>query len=384
MRLSRPVSVCFVIDRLSRAGTETQLLALLRHLDRDRVRPSLCLLNGRDPESAALVPAAFPVLDLGLSRLFSPGAVPAAVRLAGFWRRHRVDVVQTYFLDSTYFAAPLARLCGIRHVVRVRNNAGYWLTPLHRRLGRLVGRLGQTVTNSEDARRAVVEAEGLPAGRVTVIENGVDLERFAGSPLPDTGRAAVRIGAVANLRPVKNIDGLVRAAAIVCRADPRVMFEVAGEGPERPALEDLIRRFGLADRFVLRGSVTDVPAFLAGLDVAVLCSHSESLANALLEYMAAGRAVVATEVGASRRLILHGREGLLVPPGNDEALAGAIQAYLRDPALARRCAEAALGRVSREFARSAMVRRCEAFFSELANVPGRIRPAGRGVGKPDS
>src|SRR3954464_15282379 len=83
----RPVSVCFVIDRLSRAGTETQLLALLRDLNRDRVRPSLCLLNGTDPESRTLLPGGCPTLDLGLGNLLSPASVPAAARLAAFWRR---------------------------------------------------------------------------------------------------------------------------------------------------------------------------------------------------------------------------------------------------------------------------------------------------------
>ena len=109
-----PISVCFVIDRLSRAGTETQLLALLSRLDRRIVLPSLCLLNGGDPESRSLLPDDCPVLDLELAKIASPRAVAAASCLAAFWRRHRVKVVQTYFLDSTYFAAPLARICGIR------------------------------------------------------------------------------------------------------------------------------------------------------------------------------------------------------------------------------------------------------------------------------
>ena len=112
-RETRPVSVCFVIDRLSRAGTETQLLALIRQFDRNRVRPSLCLLNGDDPESRELLPADCPTLVLRLGRMASLAAPGAATRLAAFWRRNRVDVVQTYFLDSGYFAVPLARLCGI-------------------------------------------------------------------------------------------------------------------------------------------------------------------------------------------------------------------------------------------------------------------------------
>lgn len=359
----RPTSVCFVIDRLSRAGTETQLLALLRDLDRRRVSPALCLLNGSDVESRDLVPTDCPVIDLRLGRLSSPRTLRAAAALAAFWARCRADVVQTYFLDSTYFAVPLARARRIRRVVRVRNNAGYWLTPRHRRLGRLVGRLAHlTLTNSDDARRAVVEAENISPDRVRVIENGVDLNRFAAHEPPTAGGTVVRVGAVANLRPVKNIAGLATAAVPVCRADPRVRFEVAGDGEERPRLLRQIAAAGLADRFILRGSVADIPAFLGRLDIAVLNSYSESMSNALLEYMASARAIVATDVGANGRLIRHEREGLLIPAGDSEALAGAIRRLATDPALARRLGIAARRRAAEQFSRTATVRRFEDFY----------------------
>jgi L-malate glycosyltransferase len=365
IRDRQPVHVCFVIDRLTRAGTETQLLALIRHLDRKKVRPSLCLLNG-DGSSNDLYPDDCPAFELGLKKLLSPRAIAAATRLASFWRKQQTDVVVTYFLDSTYLAVPIARVCGIRHVVRVRNNAGYWLTPFHRRLGRIIGKFcSVTLTNSEDGRQALVANEGLPTGQVRVIENGVDLDRFPVTRPPDTGGQAVRIGAVANLRAVKNIDGLVRATAVVCRADSRVRFEVAGEGDERPNLESQIRAAGLGDRFTLSGIARDVPGFLAGLDIAVLCSHSESMSNALLEYMAAGRAIVATDVGSNGRVVRHEREGLIVARGDDEALAKAIERLLSDPGLARRLGAAARERAASEFSRGAMVRRFEEFFSSL-------------------
>jgi L-malate glycosyltransferase len=361
-----PIRVCFVIDRLSRAGTESQLLALLEHLDRDRVRPSLCLLN--EPPDAAPAIADCAVLSLGLQKLANPAAIVAAARLAGFWRQQRVDVVQTYFLDSTYFAAPLARLCGIRHVVRVRNNAGYWLTPAHRRLGRLVGRCcATTVTNSDAGKDSLIASEGIADDRVTVIQNGVDVDRFPIVRLPDTGRDPVRIGAVANLRPVKNIDGLIRAATAVCRSQPEARFEIAGDGEQRLELTRLIEMAGLVNRITLRGSIADIPGFLATLDVAVLCSHSESMSNALLEYMAAGRAIVATNVGSNAQLVRDRKEGLSVPPGDDDALAQAIQELLNDPALARRLGAAARERAVTEFSRSAMVRRFEDFYAFLWN-----------------
>ena len=112
------VRVCFVIDRLRVAGTETQLLALIRGLDRRRVAAHLCLLDGEDAISRSLEPADCPIIRLGVRSAFALGAA-GRWRLAGFLRANRVEVVQTYFPDSTYFAAPVARVAGVRHVVRI-------------------------------------------------------------------------------------------------------------------------------------------------------------------------------------------------------------------------------------------------------------------------
>jgi glycosyltransferase involved in cell wall biosynthesis len=146
---------------------------------------------------------------------------------------------------------------------------------------------------------------------------------------------------------------------------PGVVYEVAGEGELRQELERQARELGLQGRFVLRGRVDDVPAFLSQLHVAVLCSHAEGMSNALLEYMAAGRAVVATAVGAARDLIVDGVHGLLVPPGDAMAMAGAIGRLLRQPELAVRLGQAARARANQRYTRAAMVRRFEDFYDEL-------------------
>ena len=149
--------------------------------------------------------------------------------------------------------------------------------------------------------------------------------------LPDTSKKRVRVGCVANLRPVKNIDGLMRAAKAAMERFPQLVFEVAGDGEQRDELERLHAELGLGDRFVLRGSVADVPAFLRWVDIAVLPSHSEGMSNALLEYMSAGRAVIATDVGANATLVRDRKDGLIVAPGNESDLVGALGELLQHP-----------------------------------------------------
>ncbi len=361
-----PVRVCFMIDRLTRAGTETQLLALIRTLDRRRVRPSLVLLDGEDDVSRALEPADCPTVRLGVRRLLSLTAARAANRLRRFWHENRPDVLQTYFLDSAYLGVPLARACGVRKVLRVRNNLGYWVTRRHRVLGRLIGPMvDATLTNTETGKQALIKQEGLAAGRVAVLENGVDTARFNRLMLPDTSKPRVKVGCVANLRPVKNIDGLMRAAKAALGSFPKLVFEVAGDGEQRAELQRLHGELGLGDRFVFKGSVPDVANFLRTVDIAVLPSHSEGMSNALLEYMAAGRAVVATDVGSNAAVVQHEASGLIVPPGDDGAIVGAIGRYLANPLRAASYGAAARRRVEAEYSRDAMRRRFEQFYRSL-------------------
>ena len=268
---ARPVRVSFFIDNLGRAGTESQLLALLRTLDRSRVEPALVLLDGESEASRELEPPDCPILRLGVKKLLGRGAYRAAQQLRRFWIAQRPDIAQIYFLDSAYFGVPVAKLAGVPHIVRVRNNLSYWLTRKHRLLNRAIRPfVNATLTNSEAGRAALMERDCLPAERIEVIENGVDLERFALPGRRPFSESTIRIGCVANLRPVKNIDGLLRAAAVLVQEFPKLHFDVAGEGEQRPALEKLHSESGLGERFRFLGSVREIPEFLGGLDLAVL------------------------------------------------------------------------------------------------------------------
>jgi glycosyltransferase involved in cell wall biosynthesis len=357
-----------MIDELSAAGTESQLVALIKNLNRRVVIPFLCLLKGDDQRSRALEPRNCPVLRLGIGSLHHPSTFIKMVKLARFLGRHRIEVLQVYFPDSTYVGVPAARLAGVPHIVRVRNNLNHDVTQAHRALGRFYNRLiTRTAANCEACRATLLSEERVPPGSVLVLENGVDLERFRNiATYHGNATGLRRVGIVANLRPIKGLDVFVRAAAHLAARNLDLHFEVAGEGELRSALEQKARAPGLRGRFVLHGSVQDIPAFLAGLDVAVLSSRSEGMSNAVLEYMAAGRAIVATTVGATPRLLQDGVHGLLVPPDDPQALAAAVERLLRDTALARRLAMAARRRAREQFGRDAMVRRFEAFYLQLA------------------
>ena len=354
----RPVRIVYVIDALATAGTETQLLALIRDLDRRQVQPALVLLRGHNPHSQALEPSDCPVVRLETGRLREPRTALQGWKFLRFLWEFQPDVVQTYFPDSSYFAVPLARVAGVPYVLRTRNNIGHWMRTIDRWLGRLLNPLvSATIANCHAAREALLRDEQPNPQRVHVLENGVDLDRFLGIA-PPRGPART-VGAVANLRPVKGLDLLVEAARVL----PGMTFRVAGEGDQRPVLQETIDRHRLD--FTLTGACHQIPEFLASLDIAVLCSRAEGLSNALLEYMAAARPIVATAVGATPELIRDGQEGYLVPPHDAKALAQAIACMRNNYAKARQMGLAARRRAIARFSRQAMIRRFENFYTRL-------------------
>jgi glycosyltransferase involved in cell wall biosynthesis len=364
-RRSDPVRVCFFIDELSRAGTETQLVALIRQVDRRRVLPHLCLLRGERNTSRALEPSCCPVLRLGVGSLATPATLGKAAMLAGFLHKHQIDVLQVFFRDSTYLGVPVGRLAGVPVIIRTRNNLGYALSRLDRRLGRLCNRLvDYTIANCSACRDAALTAEGPPRKGVVVLENGVDLARFARVSTIRAFRAPVQVGVLANLRPIKDLETFILAAREVIRTHPDITFTIGGEGPMRCRLEQLARDLGMEEKLRLPGVVKDVAAFLAALDICVLGSRSEGLSNAVLEYMACGRPIVATRVGGTPELIEDGLHGLLVPPGDSAVLAQALRYLLDHRDRAATLAAAARQRAQVRFSREKMILRFEAFYEE--------------------
>ncbi len=202
----------------------------------------------------------------------------------------------------------------------------------------------------------------LAPARVLYLPNGVDLERFAANGLETSfvrRPGELVIGTVAPLRPEKNVGRLLHAVAIL-GGSPRFRLVVAGEGAERPALERLAGELGLSDRVVFTGRVSP-ESVLGAFDVFALSSDTEQMPNALLEAMAASRAVAAVDVGDVRQMVCEDNREFIVPRDDAPALAAAIARLLADPSM-----RAALGRKNR--ARAVAEFSQQRMFSAYADV----------------
>lgn len=227
------------------------------------------------------------------------------------------------------------------------------------------GRVNAYVAVSDAIARALGE-RGIPAGQVVTIHNGVDVAalRAAAAAAPPAGMPAgpgALVGCIARLEPVKGVEHFVRAAALLAQSHPEARFLLAGAGSLESRLREIMVAAGLRDRMAFLGSVPAVEPLLAACDVVVMPSLSEGFGLVAIEAGVLGKPVVASAVGGLMEAVDNGVTGLLVPPGDASALAGAIGTLLHDSDRARKMGDAARDRVERLFT----VERMAAGYLEL-------------------
>jgi glycosyltransferase involved in cell wall biosynthesis len=219
---------------------------------------------------------------------------------------------------------------------------------------RLLLRRSVVMLPSQTLRRIAGDIWKLPAKNLRTIPNGVDLELFAPSPPGSRWRGEHPvIGTVAALRPEKNIARLIHAFAQIDR-DRGARLVIVGDGGERPALESLARELSLDDRIEFVGHIEAPQARYASFDLFALSSDTEQMPLSVLEAMAAGLPVVATDVGDVRSMVAD-ENAAHIAPCDDTALAAALNALLVDPANARRIGAANRIRAERMFALDTMI-----------------------------
>ena len=286
-------------------------------------------------------------------------------------RRERVDVLHTHAFGPNAWGSLIGRWAGIPVVIAHEHNWAFTGRAVRPVIDReLIARCADAmIVVSEDARRRMIEVERIPPERLVLLANGVQ------ALSPGDGRAlrgdlGIRrgdpvVGTVCIIRSEKALDVLVGAAARLREHFPRLRLLIAGDGPDRARVEALTERVGLSDSIHMTGARTDVPDVLAAIDIAVICSDYEGSPRSVLEFMDAGKPIVATDVGGIPDVIEDGVHGVLVPPRDEAALAAALTGLLEDMDRGREMGARARDRCRRELSLDRTVETLQELYEEL-------------------
>jgi L-malate glycosyltransferase len=372
-----PVRLLKVVPTLLCGGTENQVMTLCRSLDASRFDLEFACLRRLGPFVKEIDDRGIPLSEYRITSFYSVKALAQQAKFARHLAQRGVQIVHAYNFYGNVFAIPPARLARTPVVIASIRDLGLYLTPMQKRAQRYVCEFADCILVNADAVKDWLVSEGYDWRRIVVIRNGVDTSRFSAPSDP----AAIRhelgvpvdaplVAVVSRLNRMKGLEQFLEAAAIVIRRHPDARFLVVGETAphHRPYLDELkslATRLHIADHVIFTGLRSDVPALLASVNVAVMPSLNEALSNSLLESMAAGAPVVATRVGGTSEALVDGETGLLVPPGNVEALADSIGRVLAAPALAAALGQAARRLIADRFSVERMAETTELLYREL-------------------
>ena len=376
---NQSLRVCHVAVGDLWAGAEVQLKVLLSKLVQEPdLNLSVILFNrgrlGKEIESLGIPVTVFPETEWGSGKIF--------LELVREFTKSNIRIIHTHKYKDTILAAPAAKLCGIRHVVRTVHGLREpfeglqaFKMSLYETIERMVHRycIETLIGVSSQIERKCKEEDVVSS--VTCIRNGIDLE---GKPFP-TDRWRTRrdlgidpgtclIGTVGRLNPVKGIPHLLEAARILLRQGANVKVLVVGDGSIRLDLMTQTRDMGISENIVFLGHREDTEQLLQAMDIFVLPSLSEGIPMALLEAMTSSLPVIVSRVGGIPEMVEDEISGLLVNPGDPENLARMCRRVMENHELAERLGRAARERAGTEFSSAIMAQKVAHLYRNLASL----------------
>jgi len=376
------IRLAFCIDTFQIGGTELNAVRWAEHLSAARFRLTVFHLHADGPLRARYERAGAQLVHLPLRTLYGPRAMRQGIRLARFLARAHIDIFHAHDIYSNIFGVPWARLARVPVVVASRR---WWkASPITGRAHAIANRWAyraahRVLANSPSVAALLTQRDSVPPGKIICIPNSLSEDAFV--PLPTAERAAWRarwglpadalvIGIVARLDRDKDHATLLSAFARVAADMPRAYLVCVGDGPERTAVRGLAQGLQLNGRVQFPGTLTPPFNLHHLFDVSVLCSVTEASPNSVLEAMAAARPVIATRVGGVPDAVHDGETGVLVPPGDPDALAAALRAVQDAPERAQALGRAAQAYVHAEHLESRIIERLSASYEALASGAG--------------
>lgn len=361
--------VYYLIDHFKDpyAGTEGQLYALIKALVEQKKRIEVGVFRNSDYIKSGDFPCSVKVL--GITKMFSPVAFFRLFQLGFYLRKNNFKLVHIFFNDASVIAPIVLKCFGIKVIIS-RRDMGFWYTNTLKKILRFNANfVNACICNSEAVKQITVESEGYKPQQVHVVYNGLPSHKLTeglsthqeSNVNRSTGNKV--IGIVANIRPVKRMQDLISAFAMVKQTVSQAQLIIVGDG-DNTALHQQAASLGVVDSVQFAGAQKDVAKFITQFDVATLTSESEGLSNAIIEYMVYSKPVVCSRVGGNPELITHGTNGLLYDVANVEQLASHLTQLLSDPKLSEEYGRKGREKVEKEFSIEQMVSNTLAIYSK--------------------
>ncbi len=364
--------ILHVIDSLHLGGAQEVVLNLATCGNRERFAHEVATMHGHGVYWDRMAAAGIPLHSLSPHKLFPW----YAASLPALLRRGHFDILHCHLIASNIFAKPVGKLCRVPVILNHDHTNDDYRANDRLRLAldifsnRFASHL---IAVSDSCRRFLIERENVPAEKITLIQNAIDLGRFSATcGQRDEARRALQIpenaplvAGVGRLNPQKNFSLFIRIAEQILKHHPDTVFLLAGEGPEETLLRNLARECGIGDRLRFPGYLADTRQVYLAADVLLMPSLFEGLPMTLLEAMAMRVPVVASALDGIAEVIEDGRDGFLVPSGDVRGFCDKIRLLLGAPALAKTIGTAASEKISRRFSSARMCADVERIYDRF-------------------
>jgi glycosyltransferase involved in cell wall biosynthesis len=372
----KPINILHIMSKLPVGGVENQLLMILGKYDRRKLCPLVCSLSDKGEIGKEIEDSGIEVFSLHkLKHRFDWTIVKDIYNLI---ETRNVKIVRTHQYHANLYGRLAAWLAKVPCIVASVHNVYTVDRKIHRRImNKFLSRCSdKVVAVSETVKRDVLTYDGLAEDKVKVIYNGIDTDRFLNlngglirSKLDISSEAPV-VGTIGRLTLQKGQKYLIDAVSTLREKFPQIVLLIVGDGPLRGELENYIRTLGIDRNIILLGTRRDIPPLLSAMDIFVLPSLWEGLGTALIEAMAAGKPIIATDIPAIREIINSEKVGILVPAKDSKAIASSVELLLDNKTLAETIGNSAKKRAFSHFNLDNTVQRYTSLFEDILKSKG--------------
>lgn len=367
------VNVLHCLESFRIGGTETQAVRLITNLDREKYNVHVAVRSGEGPLISLVESHGIPITEFPIKSFRSLRFIKQVRRLAGYLMENKIHILHCHDYPTNILG--LAAGTWARTPIRISSRREMGTRTFKEKvLQRLVwAGAHKIIVNSKAVKDLIIHKEFVPADRVEVIYNCIEADKVVTDSeeiarkrsdlaLKDYGPL---IGSVANFYDWKDHESLLKAISFLVSKFPLLRLVLIGDGPERENILNLALQLGIREHVVMLGQRLDIYEIVGMLDVAVLSSITEGFSNAILEYMAAGRPIVATRTGGNVDAIDDGINGFLVPVKSPDRLSACIRELLLNRELADKLGIAAKKKVISKFTLNALVNRTQEIYASL-------------------